>query len=199
MKKAFTVVWVAPVVATPIAMVILALASPALGSPGCQVTFRHGGTVAAEQCQDTGNAIAYRQYGGWLVVQKSQLASVADEAGTRNFNPPWTPEEERQRIQNLPKEGGVPVAPAVSEAVAPPPPPPPTVVYVPVPTPVAAESVYQVAAPPLAYPGIVFCAHCGPRRFFKPHATPTRIVPISPSDIGPMAIQKTFPPISPLR
>lgn len=167
---------------------------------GCVLTFRHGGTVDADDCKDMGEAMAYRRFGGWVVVRKSVLTSVANETGTTRFNPPWTPEEGRAQAQVLPREGGVPIAPAAPEAPAAPPPQPPTVVYVPVPTPEPAPPVYQVAAPAYGYAvPIVACRTCVRHHPGGVKPPFVRVVPTNPSDIGPMAIQKSFPSISPLR
>ena len=182
------------------ALFLLAImAMPTLGSAGCLVTFRHGEAVRADRCEDLGEAMAYLRFGGWVVVLKSSLVSIQDETGVTQLFPPWTPEEARAQLQGLPKEGGVPVSPP-PEAAPPPPFPQPTVVYYPVPVPVPSQPVYQLPPPPPIYPGaVVFCPHCFPRHAVHPKPIPVRVVPTSPSDIGPMAIQKTFPPISPIR
>ena len=169
-------------------------------STGCVLTFRHGGNAEADVCQDMGEAVAYRRFEGWVVVRKSALTSVEDETGTTRFNPPLTPEEERAQALGLPREGGVPIGPMPPEAAAGPPPQPPTVVYIPVPTAVPPQVVYQLPPPTTYYPaGFVFCRQC--LNPLVPPITPpfVRIVPTSPSDIGPQAIQKTFPSISPIR
>jgi len=114
----------------------------------------------------------------------------------------WTAMELRAQTQALPKEGGVPVGPTGVEPYAPPPPPSqPTVVYypVPVPGPPSDQPAYQGPIAP-AYPvAVPLCPHCYRRHRVHPKPSPVRIVPTSPWDIGPMAIQKSFPPISPLR
>ncbi len=176
------------------------LAAPAPASAGCVVTFRHGGSVQADGCEDLGEAVAYLRFGGWVVVLKSALVSVEDETGIKRFNERWTPEEARAQVQALPREGGVPVGPTGPEAAAAPAAQPPQVVYVPVPSPMPSQVIYQMP-PPTAYypPFFAFCRHCvNPR---VPPGTPpfVRVVPTSPSDIGPQAIQKTFPSISPIR
>ena len=189
-----------PALWTPLLLVLFP-ASSSVASPGCLVTFRHGETVPADQCDDLGHAVAYVRFGGWMVVPKSMLASVEDETGVKRLNPRWTPEEERAQLQAVPREGGVPIGPPAPETPLAPPLPSQTVVYVPVPSPAPPQIVYQVVPQAVYYPPfVVFCPHC-----LRPHSQKTsmpttrRIVPTSPSDIGPMAIQKTFPPISPIR
>lgn len=183
-----------------VACLALFTASPSGAATGCALTFRHGGSVQADGCEDLGDAVAYRRFGGWVVVQKSALTSLADERGTSRFNPRWTPEEKRALTRAVPTEGGVPIATPAPEAPAAPPPQPPTVVYIPVPTPATSQPVYEVAPPTYAYPfPVVICPSCSrhhPGRVKPPFV---RVVPTNPSDIGPMAIQKSFPPISPLR
>lgn len=186
----------------------LTLSSPAgpaaaEGEAGCVLTFRHGGVIQAERCEERADSVAFLRLGGWVVVLKSALVSVQDETGLTRLNPLWSAEEERARVRGLPREGGVPVAPPAREAPPPAPsPPPPTVSYipVPVPTPVLAQPVYPVG-PFLAHPHPIafFCPHCPKRGRVATKAPLVRIVPTDPSDIGPMAVQKTFPPISPLR
>ncbi len=159
--------------------------------------FRHGGMVRADRCEDMGAAIGYLQFGGWVVVPKSMVASVEDEAGVHLLNPRWTSEEQRAQLRALPEEGGVPVAPAITEAPTVASAPPPQPVYVPVPVPSPPQEVYEEASPAYVYPvPFAVCRHCRPH----PHPKPpfVRVVPTNPSDIGPMAIQKTFPPITPL-
>ncbi len=164
---------------------------------GCLITFRHGGAVEADGCEDTGEAVAYRRFGGWIVVRKSALTLLQDEKGTRRLNPPWTPEEARAQMQALPREGGVPVGPMTPLAPAE---QPPQVVYVPVPTPVPSQVIYQVPPPPGYYPPVFsFCRSCLKSPVPPARRPFVRVVPTSPSDIGPQAIQKTFPSISPIR
>jgi hypothetical protein len=129
----------------------LAFATPfsVMASPGCVLTFRHGGIVQADACQDMGDAVAYLRFGGWIVVRKAVLASVADATATTVFNPPWTAAEERARLAVLPREGGVPIGPT---GVALPSAPPPQVVYVPVPTPPLAPPGYEESVVAYAYP-----------------------------------------------
>ncbi len=173
---------------------------------GCLLTFRHGGIVEADRCEDQGEAVAYLRFGGWVVVLKSALVSVQDETGVANFFPRWTPEELLAHTQGLPRQGGVPVAPSWSASeAAPPPPPQPAVVYYPVPVPTPYPSaasdatvsygpaypVYPVAALP--------CFRCFPKRFHPVKPVANRVVPTNPFNIGPMAIQKSLPPISPIR
>ena len=177
----------------------------AQAAAGCLLTFRHGGIVEADRCEDQGEAVAYLRFGGWVVVLKSALVSVQDEAGVANFFPRWTPNELRAQTEALPRQGGVPVAPSYSVPETAPSPPQPTVVYYPVPVPTpypSAASDATVSYGP-AYPvypvAAVPCFHCFPKRFPHPKPVQNRVVPTNPSDIGPMAIQKTFPPISPIR
>ena len=192
--------WFAPALGGAVALVCLLIAASAAASAGCVVTFRHGGSVQADGCADLGEAVAYLRFGGWVVVLKSALVSVEDETGITRLNPRWTPDETRAHVQAVPREGGVPVGPAAPEAPPAPAPQPPTVVYVPVPTPAPSQIIYQVPPPTAYYPPVfVFCRNCvNPP---VPPITPpfVRIVPTSPSDIGPQAIQKTFPSISPIR
>jgi hypothetical protein len=172
---------------------------PAAASAGCVVTFRHGEAVKAERCEDAGAGVAYVRFGGWVVVLKSALVSVEDERGLTRFNPPWTPVEARGQLQGLPTEGGVPVAPVPEPAPAPSP-PPQTVVYYPVPVPVPTQDVYEAADSPAYYPaGVVFCRHClrPPKRSAAPPPPSMRTFPFQ--TIGPQAIQRSFPSISPLR
>ena len=183
-----------------LAVASLLLAAPASASAGCVVTFRHGGSAQADACADLGEAVAYLRFGGWVVVLKSALVSVEDEMGVTRFNPRWTLEEARAQVQALPREGGVPVGPTAPEPPVAPLAQPPQVVYVPVPSPAPSQVVYQVPPPTAYYPPVfTFCRSC-----VNPHVPPgtppfVRVVPTSPSDIGPQAIQKTFPSISPIR
>ena len=183
-----------------VTLVCLLLVAPAPASAGCVVTFRHGGSVQADGCADLGEAVAYLRFGGWVVVLKSALLSVEDETGLTRLNPRWTPDETRAQIQAVPREGGVPVGPAAPETPSAPAAQPPQVVYVPVPIPAPSQVIYQMP-PPTAYypPFFAFCRSC--INHPVPPITPpfVRIVPTSPSDIGPQAIQKTFPSISPIR
>ncbi len=192
--------WFPQTLVVCLALGCLVLAAPGAASAGCVVTFRHGGSVQADGCADLGEAIAYLRFGGWVVVLKSALLSVGDETGLTRLNPRWTPDETRAQVQAVPREGGVPVGPAGPEAPSAPAAQPPQVVYVPVPSPPPSQVVYQVP-PPVGYfpPVVVFCRNC-----FNPLVPPStppfvRVVPTNPFDIGPMAIQKTFPSISPIR
>jgi hypothetical protein len=189
-----------------IVIILAAVPSRAQAAAGCLLTFRHGGTVEADWCEDQGEAVAYHRLGGWVVVLKSTVVSVRDEAGTANFSPPWTPREIRAQTEALPRQGGVPVVPSWgAPEPAPPSPAQPTVVYypVPLPTPYPSETSDATASYGPAYPvypvAAVPCLRCFPKPF--PHTKPvrSRVVPTNPRDIGPMAIQKTFPPISPIR
>jgi hypothetical protein len=172
-------------------------------APGCVLTFRHGGTVEADQCEDLGEAVAYARFGGWVVVLKSAVGSVQDEKGVTNLFPLWTPEESRARTEALPRQGGVPVAPSRSEPEPPPPPPQPTVVYYPVPVPAPYPSPDPTVSYGPVYPvyplAAVPCFRCFPKPFHPVKPAANRVVPTDPSNIGPMAIQKSFPPISPIR
>ncbi len=174
----------------------------AQAAAGCVLTFRHGGIVEGDRCEDLGEAVAYLRFGGWVVVLKSALVSVQDETGIANFFPRWTPEELLAHTQGLPRQGGVPVAPSSSVSEIAPSPPQPTVVYYPVPVPTpypSAASDSSVSYGPVYPVAVVPCFRCFPKRFLPVKPVVNLVVPTNPSNIGPMAIQKTFPPISPIR
>jgi hypothetical protein len=180
------------------------LGGTAWAASGCLVTFRHGVTVQADRCEDQREAIAYLRFGGWVVVLKSIVASVKDERGVTQLNSPWTAAELRAQTTSLPKEGGVPVGPTGVEPYVLPP-PPPVVVYYPEPGPAPGpgQPAYEqpvYAVPVLAYPGAVAsCPHCFRRRPV-PHRPPfVRGKPASQSHVGPMAIPRSFSPVSPFR
>jgi hypothetical protein len=182
------------------AWVCVAAVPGAASAAGCVVTFRHGEVVRGDSCEDAGDAVAYVRFGGWVVVRKSALVSIADETGVTRFYAPWTPAEAWAQLQGLPTEGGVPVAPA---AVGPPPPPPlqESVVYVPVPDPAPTQNVYQVDGPAVSfYPaGVASCRHC----LHPPkarHAPPTASPRHSRSPAFRLhAVPRSLPSISPMR
>lgn len=180
------------------AVLSVLLPLPARASTGCVVTFRHGQAVRADRCEDQGAALAYLRFGGWVVVLKTSLTSVEEASGITHFSPPFTAEEEQARLRSLPKQGGVPIGP--SDPLVIPPPPPPTVVYVPIPTPVYVQPVYEMP-PPVYYPApVVLCRHCRPHLKPKPTTSPAAQGPPFPfPTIGPMAVQRTFPSIVPPR
>ncbi len=179
------------------AWVLVAAVPAAAPAAGCVVTFRHGDVVRADWCEDAGVAVAYVRFGGWVVVQKSALASMEDETGITRFNPRWMPEETRAQVQALPREGGVPIGPTSAEG-----PPllasqPPQVIYVPVPTAEPPQPAYEVAAPYYGYPyPVAICRHCSRRHPGGVRSPFVRRVPTNRPSTGPMAIQKSLPPIS---
>ena len=189
-------VWLSSVASFLLGMMVV----PTLGSAGCTVSFRHGEMVRADRCEDQGEAVAYVRFGGWVVVPKAALVSVADETGVTRFSAPWTPAEMRAQVQALPREGGVPIGPtgaAMTLSLAT---PPPQVVYVPVPVSEPPQPVYEVASPAYgyAYP-VGLCRHCSRRHPGSPRHPIVRGAPANPSPTGPMAIQQSLPPTSRMR
>jgi hypothetical protein len=182
------------------AWVLVAAVPAAAQAAGCVVTFRHGDVVRADWCEDAGVAVAYVRFGGWVVIPKAALVSVADETGVTRFSAAWTPAETRAQIQALPTEGGVPIGPTSAEM-----PPafasqPPQVIYVPSPTPESPPPVYEVAAPYYGYPApVVVCRHCARRHPGGVRPPFVRGVHTNPSSMAPMTVQKSPPPMSRIR
>jgi hypothetical protein len=179
------------------AWVLVAAVPAAAPAAGCVVTFRHGDVVRADRCEDAGVAVAYVRFGGWVVVPKATLVSVAGETGVTKFFTPWSPAETRAQVQALPREGGVPIGPTSAEG-----PPllasqPPQVIYVPVPTAEPPQPDYEVASPYYGYPYPVgICRHCSRRHPGGVRPPFVRGVPTNRPSTGPMAIQNSLPPIS---
>jgi hypothetical protein len=167
---------------------------------GCVVTFRHGDAVRADRCEDQGEAVAYVRFGGWVVVPKSALVSVADERGVTRFFPPWTPAETRAQVQALPTQGGVPIGPTGVEMPLSLAPPPPQVIYVPAPTPEPPQPAYDVAAPYYGYPyAVAVCRHCARRHPGGVRPPIVRGAPTNLPSTGSMATQNGLPSISRMR
>jgi len=178
-------------------------AVPAAASVGgCVVTFRHGDAVRADRCEDQGEAVAYVRFGGWVVVPKAALVSVADETGVTRFSAPWTQAEARARVEALPTEGGAPIGPSSAAMALSLASPPPQVIYVPAPAPEPPQPAYGVEAPGYGYGypyPVVLCRHCFRRPPGGLRPPFVRGVPTNIPSTGSMAIQNGLPSISRMR